>query len=191
MDSEEEDFHYSSGDVVGSDEDEEDDFNNFHDSDPINRRKKHYKTLKQEEIKQLQQNDISTVSNVLSVSRGVACTLLCQNNWSLSSVYEKWFSDENKIPERSHREIGNTEIRETYFTSIKDGPGCLTLNCPEPGCKSNPGLDMVDLLSSRKDKDKYYGYLYRSYIESTRNGSGALPLDATSQLNLIPTAHTK
>ncbi|KAK6144642.1 hypothetical protein DH2020_021462 [Rehmannia glutinosa] len=197
MDSEEEDFHYSSGDVVGSDENEEDDFNNFHDSDPINRRKKHYKTLKQEEIKQLQQNDISTVSNVLSVSRGVACTLLCQNNWSLSSVYEKWFSDENKIPEEP---IGKSAIQKSekltckicyetinitnmlsadcghlfcsgcwkfyISTSIKDGPGCLTLNCPEPGCKSNPGLDMVDLLSSRKDKDKYYRYLYRSYIES-------------------------
>ncbi|KAK6137971.1 hypothetical protein DH2020_028285 [Rehmannia glutinosa] len=129
--------------------------------------------------------------------RGVACTLLCQNNWSLSSVYEKWFSDENKIPEEA---IGKSAIQKSekltckvcyetinitnmlsadcghlfcsgcwkfyISTSIKDGPGCLTLNCPEPGCKSNPGLDMVDLLSSRKDKDKYYGYLYRSYIES-------------------------
>ncbi|GFP88809.1 probable E3 ubiquitin-protein ligase ari8 [Phtheirospermum japonicum] len=165
---------------------------------PISRPHKHYKTLKEEEIRKLQHDDIADVSNVLSVSRGVACTLLCLNNWNRSSVYDKLFCDENKDhpPEISPAKQSSslpqicniccetittetdmlsaacghlfcTDCWRTYISiSIQDGPGCLTLNCPEPGCKSHPGLDMVDSLASEDDKDKYYCYLYRSYVES-------------------------
>ncbi|KAK6144655.1 hypothetical protein DH2020_021475 [Rehmannia glutinosa] len=176
MDSEEEDYYYTSGtddveevpeDEDGGDDEEEVAEDGDSDDEPdyasVSRRHHtHYKTLKQEEIKHLFENDISTVSNVLSVSRGVACTLLCQNNWSLSSVYEKWFSDENRIPDpvgesslqKSEKltckicyetvNITNTlsadcghlfcsDCWKIYIsTSIKYGPGCLTLPEPEP-----------------------------------------------------------
>ncbi|KAH6829639.1 hypothetical protein C2S53_011418 [Perilla frutescens var. hirtella] len=59
------------------------------------RRRNHYKILQEEDIKQLQHNDISTVSDVLSVTRDVACTLLFQNNWSLNSLYDDWFVDDD------------------------------------------------------------------------------------------------
>lgn len=53
-------------------------------------------------------------------------------------------------------------------TSINDGPGCLTLRCPDPSCDAAIGQDMIDTLTSGEDKDKYNRYLLRSYIEDNR-----------------------
>lgn len=53
-------------------------------------------------------------------------------------------------------------------TSINDGPGCLTLRCPDPSCDAAIGQNMIDSLASGEDKDKYYRYLLRSYIEDNR-----------------------
>lgn len=53
-------------------------------------------------------------------------------------------------------------------TSINDGPGCLTLRCPDPSCDVAIGQDMIDTLTSGEDKEKYYRYLLRSYIEDNR-----------------------
>ncbi|GFQ04321.1 probable E3 ubiquitin-protein ligase ari8 [Phtheirospermum japonicum] len=160
---------------------------------------KHYKILKADEIRQLQEKDVSDVSNLLSVSRSVACNLLCQNRWSLrsvfnswmtSSVYDRWFERplvnlekqgnfENEICNICYETTRTTlsagcvhpfcvDCWKTYISiSIENGPGCLTLTCPEPGCQFHPGLDMVGLVSSPDDKVKYYRYLYRSYVESS------------------------
>ncbi|KAL3649955.1 hypothetical protein CASFOL_006358 [Castilleja foliolosa] len=158
---------------------------------PIIPRHKIYRSLKQEDIKKLQQTDISNVCNVLSVSRSVACTLLCQNRWMPSSVYDTWFDRHRPIVEFKNPqtkicnicyETGNKTLStqcghlfcidcwKSYISvSIENGPDCLTLRCPELGCKFNPGFDMVDLVSSQDDKNKYYQYLYRSYIDSSPN----------------------
>ncbi|KAL3649953.1 hypothetical protein CASFOL_006356 [Castilleja foliolosa] len=156
---------------------------------PVNPRHKSYRSLKQEDIKKLQQKDISDVCNVLSVSRSVACTLLCQNRWMPSSVYDTWFDRPIVEFKKTQTEICNicyettdktpstqcghlfcVDCWKSYISvSIENGPGCLTLRCPEPGCKSNPGFEMVDLVSSQNDKNKYYQFLYRSYIESSPN----------------------
>lgn len=53
-------------------------------------------------------------------------------------------------------------------TSINDGPGCLMLRCPDPSCRSAIGQDMINLLASDEDKEKYSRYLLRSYIEDNR-----------------------
>ncbi|KAE9588138.1 putative aminoacyltransferase, E1 ubiquitin-activating enzyme [Lupinus albus] len=53
-------------------------------------------------------------------------------------------------------------------TSIKDGPGCLTLRCPDPTCAAAVGQDMINLLVSDEDKEKYACYLLRSYIEDNK-----------------------
>ncbi|XP_012066175.1 probable E3 ubiquitin-protein ligase ARI7 isoform X2 [Jatropha curcas] len=53
-------------------------------------------------------------------------------------------------------------------TTINDGPGCLTLRCPDPSCRAAIGQDMINLLASDEDKDKYCRYLLRSYIEDNR-----------------------
>ena len=53
-------------------------------------------------------------------------------------------------------------------TSINDGPGCLMLRCPDPTCSAAVGQDMIDLLASNEDKQKYTRYLLRSYIEDNK-----------------------
>ncbi|KAI3911170.1 hypothetical protein MKW92_033379 [Papaver armeniacum] len=59
----------------------------------------------------------------------------------------------------------------TQYVSIKisDGPGCLTLRCPEPSCPVAVGQDMVNELVSDEDKEKYSRYLLRSYVEDQKN----------------------
>ncbi|KAH6803037.1 IBR domain-containing protein [Perilla frutescens var. frutescens] len=193
MDSEVEDFYEDDG---GDWAEEEDITNEEPDYSAAGSRRKHYKVLTPEEIKQLQENDISTVSDVLSVSRGVACTLLCQNNWSPTSVYENWFAAEERNTHAAAAEpqSGNQICKICYrktlpkkmvsttcghlfcancwttyiATAINDGVGCLTLRCPEPGCKAAIGTDTVDMLASEGHKAKYYSYLRRSYVERNR-----------------------
>ncbi|ONK72465.1 uncharacterized protein A4U43_C04F19720 [Asparagus officinalis] len=53
-------------------------------------------------------------------------------------------------------------------TSVNDGPGCLTLRCPDPSCNAAVGPDMISNFVSDEDKEKYSRYFLRSYIESKR-----------------------
>ena len=53
-------------------------------------------------------------------------------------------------------------------TSISDGPGCLMLRCPDPSCSAAVGQDMINVLATDEDKEKYSRYLLRSYIEDNR-----------------------
>ncbi|KAL3649957.1 hypothetical protein CASFOL_006360 [Castilleja foliolosa] len=188
------DFYYSDDDDEAGEEEEllnsdSDEAGEEELLDPVKPRHKIYRCLKPEDIKNLQQNDISDVCNVLSVSRSVACTLLIQNRWMPSSVYDTWFDRPVVEFKKTQTEICNIcyeianntlptqcghlfcfDCWKTYISvSIENGPGCLTLKCPEPDCQSNPGIDMVDLVSSQDDKNKYYQYLYRSYVESSPN----------------------
>ncbi|KAG8390519.1 hypothetical protein BUALT_Bualt01G0091800 [Buddleja alternifolia] len=196
MDSEEEDFYYSSGDGEAEESAEGGGDELESDSATISHHRKNYTILKEEDIRKLHDGDISTVANVLSVSRGVACFLLCKNNWSLSTVYNEWFADDEKPLETvAKRKSGNqvckicyesvvvenmlsvacghlfcSDCWKTYIsTSItKDGVGCLTLRCPEPSCKAPAGLDMAELLATADEKEKLNKYLIRSYIEGNR-----------------------
>lgn len=42
------------------------------------------------------------------------------------------------------------------------------LRCPDPTCRAAVGLDMVDTMASREDREKYARYLRRSYVEDNR-----------------------
>lgn len=53
-------------------------------------------------------------------------------------------------------------------TSINDGPGCLLLRCPDPACIAAVGQDMILKLASKEDKEKYYRYIVRSYVEDKK-----------------------
>jgi ariadne-1 len=53
-------------------------------------------------------------------------------------------------------------------TSINDGPKCLILRCPDPNCGASIGQNMIDLLASNEDKQKYGCYLLRSYIDDNK-----------------------
>lgn len=52
--------------------------------------------------------------------------------------------------------------------SINKGPGCLTLRCPDPSCAAAVRTDMVELLVSEEDMNKYSRYLLRSYVEDNK-----------------------
>ncbi|KAJ4914532.1 putative E3 ubiquitin-protein ligase ARI7 [Raphanus sativus] len=53
-------------------------------------------------------------------------------------------------------------------TTINDGPGCLMLKCPEPSCPAAVGQDMFEKFASKEDREKYYKYFLRSYVEDNR-----------------------
>ncbi|KAL7109193.1 hypothetical protein ACP275_06G159900 [Erythranthe tilingii] len=218
MDSDEDSYHdeYSYGDDVeeiddsGSEAAEETDSGEEEEElaeygggrNSSRRRQKHYTILTEERIRQLQDNDISQVSSLLSVSKTLACTLLRRHNWSISAVSDKWFSDEEKLlfpqqellnplPPDNNNNLCNICFEEIsgenmlscpcghpfcsncwkYYimVSINDGPGCLSLSCPEPGCKSSVGPELVDSLASDEDKERYYRYFLRSYVECHGN----------------------
>lgn len=52
--------------------------------------------------------------------------------------------------------------------AIMDGPGSLSLRCPDPSCGSAVREDMVMSLVSDDLKSKYRRYLLRSYVEDNR-----------------------
>nr|GEX45867.1 probable E3 ubiquitin-protein ligase ARI8 [Tanacetum cinerariifolium] len=57
----------------------------------------------------------------------------------------------------------------TYISlSINDGPGCLSLRCPDPPRHVAAGVNMVNILTSEEDRKKYHHYLLRTYIEHNR-----------------------
>lgn len=53
-------------------------------------------------------------------------------------------------------------------TSINDGPGCLSLRCPNPDCSAAVGEELILPLVSEDDKKKYRRYILRSYVEANR-----------------------
>ncbi|KAL9243054.1 hypothetical protein vseg_016991 [Gypsophila vaccaria] len=56
-----------------------------------------------------------------------------------------------------------------YITSsIDDGPGCLSLRCPYPKCNASICRDMIDKLVGDVEKEKYYRFFVRSYVEENK-----------------------
>ncbi|PWA62282.1 Zinc finger, C6HC-type [Artemisia annua] len=53
-------------------------------------------------------------------------------------------------------------------TAINDGPGCLTIKCPEPSCGAAVGPDMVNVLAEGEERKKYEKFWLRSYVESNK-----------------------
>uniref|UniRef100_A0A6N2MTG9 RBR-type E3 ubiquitin transferase n=2 Tax=Salix TaxID=40685 RepID=A0A6N2MTG9_SALVM len=109
VESGDDDFYYSDGvyydndgdDVMDDDDDGPDyDFMAEAVDDPddlSSRSQQSYTVLKEEDIRQRQEDDITRVSTVLSISRVAASILLLHNNWSISKVHDAWFSDEDAV----------------------------------------------------------------------------------------------
>ncbi|XP_020592292.1 probable E3 ubiquitin-protein ligase ARI7 [Phalaenopsis equestris] len=201
-----EDF-YSGGTPMGSEDGDADyDFvdHDSEDSEDItsHRQQQNYTILNIADIRQHQDEDISRVSTVLSISRVAACVLLRHYKWSVSKVHDEWFANEENVRKAvgllerpvempctkeltcgicfesyprdemsaaacSHPFCGSC-WRGYIRTSITDGPGCLMLRCPDPSCGAAVGEDMINMLTSYDDKEKYSRYLLRSYVEDNR-----------------------
>lgn len=118
MDSEEDDFYsgeamdddndyYNSDDAAadyGVDDDddgyefiEEDPDHDYFDNASFRRQQQSYTVLREADIKCQQEDDITKVSTVLSISRVDASILLRHYNWSVSKVHDAWFADEDAV----------------------------------------------------------------------------------------------
>ncbi|KAF5822971.1 putative transcription factor interactor and regulator CCHC(Zn) family [Helianthus annuus] len=101
VDSYEEDYY--SGDAMYSDDEDDADYEFLHndsdDSDDVlvSRQQKNYTILKEDDISERQEEDITTICSVLSISRDSACMLLRRYNWNVSNVHEAWFANEDKV----------------------------------------------------------------------------------------------
>lgn len=101
VDSYEED--YFSGDAMYSDDDDDAGYefldNDSDDSNDVvvSRQQKNYTILKEDDIRQCQEDDITKISSVLSISRDSACMLLRRFNWNVSNVHEAWFANEDEV----------------------------------------------------------------------------------------------
>ncbi|PIA29733.1 hypothetical protein AQUCO_05800083v1 [Aquilegia coerulea] len=207
VDSLEDDF-YSGETAMDNDSDDEGGYafidNDSDDSDnTTSHHQLNYTILSEEDIQQHQEEDITRISTVLSLSRVSASILLRHYNWCVSKVHDAWFADEEKV----RKTVGLLENPAVHYpnakeltcgicfenyprdrihttacghpfcsscwkgyisTSINDGPGCLMLRCPDPSCGAAVGQDMINLLVSDEDKEKYSRYLLRSYVEDNR-----------------------
>ncbi|KAF2300199.1 hypothetical protein GH714_010634 [Hevea brasiliensis] len=110
----------------------------------LSRTQQSYTVLKEEDIRRCQEDDITRVSTVLSISRFDASILLRHYNWSISKVHDEWFADEEAV----RKSVGLLDTPVVQFSNARE--------------------DMINLLASDEVKDKYSRYLLRSYIEDNR-----------------------
>uniref|UniRef100_A0A2N9EM97 RBR-type E3 ubiquitin transferase n=1 Tax=Fagus sylvatica TaxID=28930 RepID=A0A2N9EM97_FAGSY len=61
------------------------------------RAEQNFTILKEIDIQQRQEDDITRVSAVLSISRVASSILLRHFNWSVSKVHDAWFADEDRV----------------------------------------------------------------------------------------------
>ncbi|KAG8380336.1 hypothetical protein BUALT_Bualt06G0005000 [Buddleja alternifolia] len=177
---------------MDQDSDDSDDFassHHFH----HHHRSQNYTILSEDEIRQCQEEDITKISSVLSISRVAAGILLRHYNWSVSKVNDEWFVDEEKvrrtvgllenhIPLPEARELACGICFEIYprdrmIAAACGHPFCVTCwqglmfgvtRCPDPSCGAAVGQDMVNKLASTDDKEKYDRYFLRSFVEDNR-----------------------
>ncbi|XP_042003930.1 probable E3 ubiquitin-protein ligase ARI8 isoform X1 [Salvia splendens] len=75
-----------------------DDFDDLSSSQPIYyHRSQNFIILNEDDIRQRQEESITQISTVLSISRVAASILLRHYNWSVSKVNDEWFADEEKV----------------------------------------------------------------------------------------------
>ncbi|KAK9989329.1 hypothetical protein SO802_029568 [Lithocarpus litseifolius] len=99
-DSDAEETTYDDDDLYYYSDKEEENIAVGDDDDESRRNKKakqSYIVLKESDIQQRQENDITEVSNVLSISKAAATVLLLNYNWRACDVQDEWFADEERI----------------------------------------------------------------------------------------------
>ncbi|KAJ4807793.1 RING/U-box superfamily protein [Rhynchospora pubera] len=168
----------------------------------LSKQDQRYNILEEEDIRQRQEEDISKISGILSISKDAACILLRHYKWNVTKVHDEWFANEESvrkavglleepvlIPSSTALTCGicfetlpSSNMRAAacghhycidcwkgYIGgSIKDGPICLGLCCPEPSCNVSIDHRMIKEIASSEDHEKFVRFLYRSYVEDNR-----------------------
>ncbi|KAL9310548.1 putative transcription factor interactor and regulator CCHC(Zn) family [Arabidopsis thaliana] len=135
-----------------------------------------YVVLKEEDIRRHQKDDVGRVSVVLSITDVQAIRRTVGilegpapdgREFTCGICFESYPLEETISVSCGHPFCA-TCWTGYISTSINDGPGCLMLKCPYPCCPAAIGRDMIDNLCSKEDKERYYRYFLRSYVEVNR-----------------------
>ncbi|CAN0923097.1 Probable E3 ubiquitin-protein ligase ARI7 [Linum grandiflorum] len=131
--------------------------------DPVNwRHQQSYTVLKEDDIKQRQEDSITRVSTVLSISRVDATILLCHYNWSVSKVNDEWFADEDTV----RRTVG-----------LLDRPAVELSDVRELTCGVCFDVFPSNKISSAACGHPYCNLCWSGYINASVNGGpGCLTL---------------
>ncbi|KAJ6917404.1 E3 ubiquitin-protein ligase ARI7 [Populus alba x Populus x berolinensis] len=75
-----------------------------------------YTVLKEEDILHRQEDDVTRVSTVLSITRVAASILLRHYNWSVSKVHDAWFADEDAV----RKSVGLLDKQVVQFSNARE-----------------------------------------------------------------------
>lgn len=107
--------------------------------------KVNYTVMKEEEIAKLQEDYITEVSTVLSISKSDACLLLPHFHWRAEELKDEWFADEDKVREKAglfkkpivdHNARANLRITcGICFEEYNYDRCILSASCGHPFCR--------------------------------------------------------
>ncbi|KAF2322250.1 hypothetical protein P3X46_010523 [Hevea brasiliensis] len=106
---------------------------------------KNYTVLKEADIKRRQEEDITEVSNVLSIPKRYACILLRRYRWTVSQALDSWFANEEEARKsaglmgKDDEVVTSCEIRELTCHICYERHSCRkfsTAACGHPFCNS-------------------------------------------------------
>ncbi|XP_021658431.1 probable E3 ubiquitin-protein ligase ARI7 isoform X1 [Hevea brasiliensis] len=129
----------------------------------LSRTQQSYTVLKEEDIRRCQEDDITRVSTVLSISRFDASILLRHYNWSISKVHDEWFADEEAV----RKSVGLLDTPVVQFSNAREQLTCGICFEPFPH----------DKISSAACGHPFCRSCWSGYISTTINdGPGCLML---------------
>ncbi|KAH7518284.1 hypothetical protein FEM48_Zijuj09G0155200 [Ziziphus jujuba var. spinosa] len=162
------------------DSDEEADYSDDH-KDSHSQQQQSYNILTEADIRQRQEDDIMTLSSVLSISKVEATIskveatiLLGHYNWNVTKVHEEWFADEEKVC----RFVGLPKKWDAVVVGIRKLVTCGI--CFGDYCRDrmyaaacghlffDVGQDIISSFASAEENERYSHYLMRSYVEDNK-----------------------
>ncbi|RYR42570.1 hypothetical protein Ahy_A08g039031 isoform B [Arachis hypogaea] len=161
------------------DDDADDYFDDADDSDRIDSRRheQNFTILKESDIQQRQEDDITRVATVLSISRVAASILLRHYNWSVSKVHDAWFADEDRVCKTvgllEKPVVQHPNPREVLLMCYDCYPSVVVIRYSLYKIMKLYIWDVIIgwLYANAipdEDKEKYARYLLRSYIEDNK-----------------------
>ncbi|XP_062192342.1 probable E3 ubiquitin-protein ligase ARI8 [Phragmites australis] len=127
----------------------------------VPRREQRFIVLNEKDISERQEEDISKVTAVLSITREEACVLLHHYKWDISKLNDEWFVDEEKV-----RHIVGLLLIGSYFPKSRK----LTCGICFEGYSS-------DMMSSTGCAHFYCNECWEGYISAAISGGpGCLSL---------------
>ncbi|KAF2920735.1 hypothetical protein DAI22_08g233700 [Oryza sativa Japonica Group] len=78
------------------------------------------------------------------------------------------------------------ECWEGYISAaISDGPGCLSLRCPDPSCGAMVLQNMINKLAKDDDKVRYARFILRAYVEDSKKTKWCPAPDCTCAVEFV------